>query len=491
MATSQTQKQSTFIIRLLTAFLLALSLLMLPGDATRTRSSQNPSNANIPRRRNVLLIISDDQARDTIGAYGNQVIKTPNLDRLAREGVRFTNAFASVASCSPSRAVIYTGLHNHTNGQYGLAHNFNNVHSLSAVQSIPRLLGARGYRTGIIGKEHVKPEEVYPFQTRDEGQAVRRVAEKAREVFAAPDERPFFLAIGYGEPHRAGGGTGFNNEKDHAGVTKITYKSEDVIVPPHLPDTPVVRRELAGYYEAVSRLDQGVGMVMKALEESGKLDETLVIFLSDNGRPFTGGKTTLYDAGIHLPMFVRTPSQNKRGVVNNAMVSFVDILPTVLEWTGTPAPVGLPGRSLFPILEQENPAGRDVIYASHTMHEITMYYPMRAVRTRQHKLIWNLAHGTEFVQAIDMLNSPTWQSVVRDNLKMMGGRATASFLRRPEYELYDLTKDPDEFNNVADDPAHAAIAADLKERLKQMMVETKDPWSRLFTGKNPGAQNPD
>ncbi|MCS6860684.1 MAG: sulfatase [Abditibacteriales bacterium] len=428
--------------------------------------------------RNVLLLIGDDHGLDA-GCYGNRVIKTPNLDRLAAAGVRFSHAFATVSSCSPSRAVILTGLFVHTNGQYGLAHAEHKQSTHANVRSLPRLLRENGYRTGVIGKLHVIPPEVYPFEQQfPGGRNVYEIAEKARGFFAAKDDRPFFLLIGYTDPHRAG--RGFANEQNYRNVQKISYDPNDVIVPPYLPDLPAVRRDIADYYESVSRLDQGIGFVLKALEETGKANETLVIYLSDNGTPFPGAKTNLYDAGIHLPLIIRSPAQTQRGIVNRAMVSWVDIMPTILDWAGIKPPADLPGRSVLPILEQESPPGWDTIFASHVFHEITMYYPMRAVRTRRHKLIWNLAHPLSYPFASDLWSSPTWQTILHGGLKMMGQRATDAYIHRPEYELYDLEKDPHELSNVADDPAYAPVLSDLKARLQKMMTETKDPWVKRW-----------
>jgi N-sulfoglucosamine sulfohydrolase len=426
----------------------------------------------------VLLLVGDDHGRDA-GCYGNRVIRTPNMDRLAAEGVRFTHAFATVASCSPSRSVLLTGLHTHTSGQYGLAHAAHNQHTLRTVRSLPRMLAENGYRTGIIGKYHVQPREVYPFETQvasglQGNRGVAEMAEKAREFFQAKDARPFFLLIGYSDPHRAG--QGFGNERQYAGVEAVRYRPGEVIVPPYLPDRPEVRQDLAGYYESVSRLDQGVGLAIQALEQTGRRDDTLVIYLSDNGMPFPGAKTNLYDAGIRLPLLVRSPAQKKRGVVNAAMASWVDITPTVLDWAGVKPPEPLPGRSLLPILEQEQPAGWEQVFASHLFHEITMYYPMRAVRTRRHKLIWNLAHPLPYPLASDIWNSPSWQSILRREDGRMGQRSVESYLHRPEYELFDLEKDPDELRNVAGDRGYDAVLSELRGRIRTMMEETRDPW---------------
>jgi len=433
--------------------------------------------------RNVLLLIADDHGRDTLGAYGNRVAKTPHLDRLAGEGVRFTQAYATTASCSPSRSVLLTGLHTHTSGQYGLAHARHNQHTFEWVKSLPALL--RGYRTGIIGKEHVKPGAVYPFEARvSEGlQGNRDVAAMARHAaafFAARDARPFFLVVGYSDPHRAGnpqnGWRGFANDRPYAGVERVRYAPADVIVPAHLPDAPEVREELAEYYESVSRLDQGVGLVLHALAESARAGDTLVLYLSDNGIPFPGAKTTLYAPGVHLPLIVRAPGLGRPGAVNHAMVSWVDIAPTILDWSGTAVPEELPGRSLLPILAEERPRGWDEVYGSHQMHEITMYYPMRSVRTRTHALLWNLAHALPFPHASDLFHSPTWQGVLRRGDGRLGRRTVQSYLHRPELELYDTVSDPHERDNLAARPDQRAVLADLQARLRRMLERTQDPW---------------
>jgi N-sulfoglucosamine sulfohydrolase len=328
--------------------------------------------------KNVLLLVADDQGLD-LGCYGNRAIQTPNLDRLAAEGVRFSHAFASVASCSASRSVILTGLYNHTNGQFGHAHDPANLQTHPWVESVPRLLQKHGYVTGVIGKLHVNPEAVYTwdYQGASPGAGggnrnVWDMAQKARQFFTKYAGKPFYLHVGYSDPHRAA--KGFGNDKDYPGVRRIAYDPAKVLVPAHLPDRPEVRQELAEHYEAISRLDQGVGLILKALEESGLAANTLVLYLSDNGIPFAGAKTGLYDAGVRLPLLVRSPQLKRKGIVNSAMVSWVDLAPTILEWTGArpPARYQLPGRSFLGILGEENPPGWDAVFLSHPFHEITM-----------------------------------------------------------------------------------------------------------------------
>ena len=260
-------------------------------------------------------------------------------------------------------------------------------------------------------------------------------------------------------------------------------------MPAHLPDLPAVRRDLADYYESISRLDSGVGLLLDALRETGHSDDTLVIYLSDNGRPFPGAKTTLYDDGVHLPLIISSPTQTKRGVRNNAMVSWVDITPTILDWAGVSPQNAQPfaGRSILPILEQPDPQGWDRVFGSHGFHEIQQYYPMRALRTRQYKYIVNLAAPLEFPVAGDIASSPTWRAIAAARpIASLGARTMEAFLHRPPEELYDLRKDPSEVQNLATDPAHREVLERMRAEMRKFRTDTHDPWlpgqSSVFGG---------
>jgi N-sulfoglucosamine sulfohydrolase len=431
--------------------------------------------------KNVLLLIADDLGFQ-VGCYGDPVAKTPNLDALAKAGTRFTHAFASVASCSPSRATILTGMPTHQCGQYGLAHATHNQHSFRNVKGLPALLGPAGYRTGVIAKLHVQPKEVYPFDVEigGNGRNPVQIAEQTKKFIADCGEKPFFLLVGFTDPHRAAKGFA-NDGKYPASVPAIKFDPKTVPVPYHLPDQPEVRAELAEFYESVARLDHGVGLVLKALADAKKADDTLVIFVSDNGIPFPGAKTTLYDSGIHLPLLVRKPGA-KAGVVCDAMASWTDIAPTVLDWCGVkPAPVGkkdapLPGRSLLPVLERTKTEGWDEVFASHQFHEITMYYPMRAVRTRTHKYILNIAHGLEYPFASDLWGSDMWQGVLKRKDPLMGKRSVAAYVKRPKEELYDIATDPNELKNLAADAGSANVLEEMRAKLAAWRNKTADPW---------------
>ncbi|MFQ3650270.1 MAG: sulfatase-like hydrolase/transferase, partial [Gemmataceae bacterium] len=261
--------------------------------------------------RGVVLLIADDLGYE-LGCYGNKVARTPNLDALARRGVRFTHAFSSVASCSPSRASIYTGQFCHTNGQYGLQHAAHNFVTRPNVRSLPAILKNAKIPAGIVGKMHVGPESVYPFEVIPaNGRDVQAMAKKAEAFLTANRGKSFLLVMGYTDPHRAG--KGFANEKAWPGVKETRVDPKEIPIPDFLPDLPEVRADLAEYYQSVNRLDQGVGMLLNILRKTGVDQHTLVLFTSDNGIPFPGAKTTVYDAGIRLPLLVYNPLAKKSG----------------------------------------------------------------------------------------------------------------------------------------------------------------------------------
>ncbi|HKU16044.1 MAG TPA: sulfatase [Steroidobacteraceae bacterium] len=430
--------------------------------------------------RNVVLIIADDQGRD-LGVYGNPVLRTPNLDRLAARGTLFMNAFATVSSCSPSRSVIYTGLYSHSNGMYGLAHDVHNQHLLPSVHTLPQFLKAAGYRTALVGKKHILPDSALPFDEelapeQPGNRDVAYMAGEARKFIAKGGDTAFLMIVGYSDPHRAA--ENFGNTRQWPGIARATYDPAKVIVPAHLPDLPEVRRDLADYYESVSRLDSGIGLLLDVLRQTGHADDTLIIYMSDNGRAFPGAKTTLYDAGIHLPLIVSSPQQAKRGVRSDAMVSWVDITPTILEWARVPLPKTqqFAGRSLLPILEQADPPGWDRVFASHNFHEIQQYYPMRALRTREYKYIVNLAAPLEFPIAGDVASSPSWKAIAAQPGVGLGARSLQAFLHRPAEELYDLRKDPAEVRNLATDAAHRETLERMREQMLEFRRQTHDPW---------------
>ncbi|XZE51322.1 sulfatase family protein [Planctomycetaceae bacterium SH139] len=476
--------------------------------------------------KNIIFFITDDES-PTLGCYGDPVAHSPALDVLAADGVLFRNAFATTASCSASRSVVMSGLHNHKNGQYGHTHHFHKFASYHNVVSLalPRVLANVGYRTAQIGKYHVAPEPVYHFETYLSGPARNpvKMAENCREFLGdRTDERPFFLYFGTADPHRGGGldktselrlqpdlfGNRPNREA-YPGVDEVFFDPAEVPIPKFLPDTPETRSELAQYYQSCARVDAGLARLIDILKENDLYDKTMIVFTADHGMAFSGGKTTVYEPGLRVPLVVRNPYVATRGVETAALVSHIDITPTLLDFAGgldaaTNGPSSwvnpdqfwrergealkenrsggnqfrsYHGRSWLATLAKPQQEHWDTIFASHTFHEIQMYYPMRVVRDKQYKLIWNIAHGLPYPFASDLWAASSWQAQYLQGPDTPYGQKTVDqYVHRPAFELYDIVNDPDETTNLADDPKFASVLSDYKNRLRQHQEEMEDPW---------------
>ncbi|GAA3614959.1 sulfatase [Flavivirga amylovorans] len=435
---------------------------------------------------NIILFVSDDHGTDALGSYGNPIIKTPNLDKLASEGVRFTNAYCTSASCAASRSVILSGQFGHATGSYGHVHDYHHFSTFDGVQSLSNRLSDAGYLTARIGKYHVAPEAVYLFDEVLEADPRNTVemANASKNVINA--NKPFFLYFCTDDPHRGhpfnpdpwdAPNTFGNKEGGYAGVEQIVYDPKDVLVPDFLPDTKESREEIAQYYQSVSRIDQGFGKLMEHLKDAGKLDTTIVFYISDNGMAFPGAKTTVYEPGIKLPCIIKDPTKPKGGIVNDARISWVDLTPTILDMANVSFNADeFHGKSFKDIIYEEKVEGWDKIYASHTFHEITMYYPMRVVIDGDYKLIWNIAYRLDYPFASDLWAASTWQAIYRNDEEYFGKRTVKDYMFRPEFELFNLTKDPSESINLAENDTYRETLESMKAKMKDFQLKTKDPW---------------
>jgi N-sulfoglucosamine sulfohydrolase len=436
------------------------------------------------KQRNVLLLIADDLGC-CMPSHGDRNAVMPNIERLASEGVRFSNAYCTSPSCSASRSVVLSGRYNHATGRYGHAHAEHHFSYLSDVEPFPKTLKRNGYATGYIAKLHVAPEERFdwdlsdPIATRD----VWAMSVSARKFIQQAGSKPWYLHCGFHDPHRAG--KGFAN-KAYPHVNRLRLDPEKIVVPSYLPDNPETRAELVEYYEACNRFDQGVGMMLTVLHESGQADNTLVIVMSDHGPPFPNAKTNCYDAGLHVPLIVRRPELQGRGLVNEALTNWTDIAPSVLEWTGVSPRQEMHGRSWIPVLGEKSPSDWDHVSFSHTFHEVIDYYPVRGIRTREFKYLHNLFPGLEYPHATDLWASATWQSMRRQGkIANLGKRPVLSYLHREREELYDLREDPDEVHNLAADPKFQSTLDQLRSQTAEFRIRTKDFW---FTNPLPSGE---
>ena len=428
------------------------------------------------RPMNVLFITADDLGL-YLGCYGEKRIATPHLDKFAASGVRFQTAYVAQASCSPSRSAMFTGLMPHANGQYGLANGGFKLHEELRGQTIPNLLKRAGYRTGIIGKLHVEPEDSFLWDYRqmpNETRRVRTVAPQA-ETFIRKDS-PFFLMVNFGDPHAFA-----------KGEPREWYFPPDVDGIPERPlapsaatlfdwqrvDNPSQRERTANYLNAVARFDTGVGLLLAALERTGKADDTLVIIIGDHGAPFERGKTTVYESGLRVPFLVRWPGVSKAHV-SAKMVSTVDILPTILDATGAAGSTHkLHGASLRGVLGDPKAKWREFLAAEFHFHGAGIFYPRRAIRDDRYKLIHNLRAGkVKPPRGIDGDNAAAKSAT---DAPAEARQAFLTYADPPEYELYDLQTDPVEFRNLAGKPEHKAAEARLKRELWAWRIETEDP----------------
>ena len=389
--------------------ILLSSLITSSAVAGATAST----NVSALRNRNILFFMVDDGGFES-PVWGNTHIQTPNIAKLASRGTRFTQAFTAVSSCSPSRSAVLTGLPTHQNGMYGLHQYPGNFQSHLDVRTLPRLLNDAGYKTGIIGKHHVGPIQVYNFTygtsskhcwagglgdvNIDGPQACRAnynyvarnvtaMAGFAREFLSSIEpDAPFFLYVGFGDTHRCGFESALGSFCEHYGSggaipdwTPPNYTAHDVLVPPFLPDNPAVRADLVGQYIAWTRLDAGVGLMLSEVEEAKASASTLILFFSDNGIPFPSGKTNLFEQGQHEPLLVFSPLQTTHGRASHAVVSSLDLMPTMLAWTAVTypsdataatMPAALGGASLLPLLDaQDTPEGwHNTAFGSHQFH---------------------------------------------------------------------------------------------------------------------------
>ncbi|XP_046845855.1 N-sulphoglucosamine sulphohydrolase-like isoform X2 [Xenia sp. Carnegie-2017] len=448
-------------------------------------------------------------------AYNNTVCKTPNLNKLAERSVVFDQAFTSVSSCSPSRSTILTGLPQHQNGMYGLHHQVHHFNSFDAVKSLPKLLQNNGIRTGIIGKKHVGPEYVYPFEyefTEEQypmlqvGRNITFMKLLARNFFeqSQQDNRSFFLYIGFHDPHRCGSTNPqygqfcekFGNGEPGMGYIEdwkpIHYDPSDVFVPYFVQDTIVARNDLAAQYTTISRLDQGVGLILDELKQAGFEDSTMVLYSSDNGIPFPLGRTNLYEPGMKEPFFISSPfHREKWNTRSDALISLLDITPTVLDWFKVTYPkykifgpnmVSLSGKSLLPLIQESKPDTtkiHDEIFASHNLHEVTMYYPSRVVRTKRFKLIHNLNFLMPFPIDEDFFISNTFQDILNRTRKRKETHWFISlhdYYYRPRWQLFDLMDDPKEQVNLAENKDFRDVFLGLRHDLNEWQNFTYDPW---------------
>jgi len=441
------------------------------GEPDENDEQQQPSPSGGKKkvssgdRPNILFVWSDDQSVPDLGAYGHPSIKTPNLDQLASDGMRFERAYVASPQCSPSRSAVMTGRFPHSTNtarlHAPLRNQFDNV--LEPLQEAGYYVGS--YRKVHLGGDFMK---LWDFDGSQPGPFSHHDAEGVTfETFfdKRPEDRPFFLHVGLTEPHRP----------YEEGTIEKPHDPADVEVPDYLPDTDAVRKDLALYYDEMTKCDQHCGRLFELLDKHGLTDDTLVVFSADNGLPFPGGKGTLYEPAIHVPLLMRWPGNIDEGSVTDNLVSLVDLPATFLDAAGLDPMPRSRGRSLLPLIEGETASHRDAVFAERNWHDNLDL--IRTVVTDRYKLIQNYQFHQPYRPTADIAESPSWKSLKRKHDEgSLADRLDRRYFRdeRPRTEVYDLEEDPAEMNNLAGDSAREDRVQQLRETLSQWMLETDD-----------------
>jgi arylsulfatase A-like enzyme len=437
--------------------------------------------AGIPRlsrgaaaeRPNIVFAIADDLSWLHTGASGDRIVKTPTFDRVAAEGVRFTNAFCCSPSCTPSRGGILTG-----QDIWRLKDGGNLWSTLSKEFAVyPDLLASAGYHIGLTGKGW-GPGDFKP------GGWTRNPAGPAYPNFDAffqsvPNGRPFCYWFGSQDPHRP-----YDPGSGRASGMRI----EDVQVPPWLPGAVEVRSDILDYYFEIQRFDRNVGAILKTIEAAGQLENTLFVIASDNGMPFPRAKTNLYDSGTHMPLAMRWPARVKGGRVIDDFTGFADLAPTFLEAAGLKPPSAMTGRSLMGILaggkQGRVETARDRVFTARERHTAMraggVGYPMRAIRTYDYLYIRNFAPDRwpagDPPHYGDIDNGPSKEFVIENRERPEFARYyQMACAKRPAEELYDLKKDPQQQTNVAGKADYRSARERLSSDLDRRLRQTGDP----------------
>ena len=461
--------------------------------AALTVSQEVVAESTDARRTNILLIMADDMNWNGPGCFGGTASEvTPNIDRLAGRGMRFRHAHVTIAVCTPSRSVLLTGRYPHRNGVEG----FQRIRE--DVPTLPALLGRAGYICGTVGKPLGQQEKFewsreYVYQGnadedmwgRDPSIYYRFAKELIKDALAS--KRPFFLMTNSHDPHRPFHGSADELEPSGRGPREVAmpsrvYRSEEVEAPGFLPDLPEIRREIAQYYSSVRRCDDTVGAVLGALEELGVEDNTLVMFLSDNGMSFPFAKTNCYLHSTRTPWIVRWPGRIKQNSVDDEhLVSGIDFMPTILEAAGVNPPEGMDGASLLPILFGGRQTGRDHVFTQFNHIHGRRPYPMRCVQDRQFGYIFNAWSDGSRVYDAEPLSGLTFDAMkkaagddadIADRVRMLEHRVVEEF--------YDFANDPDALHNLIDDPDYREEADRLRGQLLELMRRTGDPALEAF-----------
>jgi len=429
-------------------------------------------------RPNFIFFITDDISAEDLGCYGNAFVKTPHLDALAERGMRFNQAYLTISSCSPSRCSIISSRYPHNTGAPEL-------HTSLPDDQVrfPKLLREAGYYTVLSGKNHIAPNLKETFETISRGKGPSKSEDWVELLANRPQDKPFFAWFGSSDAHR-----GWAIDDENA-----TYDAAEIEVPPYLFDGAATRDDLADYYHEVSRTDTFMGKLVEELKRQGIEDNTYIIYMTDNGRPFPRCKTRLYDSGIKTPFLIACPGKVSIGVTES-IISSIDVGPTVLDLAGVEADERMQGVSFAKILNNPGAVTREVAFAEHNWHVYQAH--MRMVRMGDFLYIKNSFPDR---QALCIEADPTstpsgaelWEK--HEEGKLNENQLDIFLNPRPAQELFHVGEDPDQLTNLAGNPEYAEQMAKMQKVLDQWSEETGDTVPENPTpdrGTVPGKRNP-
>ena len=432
-------------------------------------------------RPNFLIILADDCTYNDLPLYGGQNAKTPNIDRLASQGLTFNRAYLSSSMCQPCRAELYSGLYPLSNGC-----SWNHSGCRPGISGMPQALGKLGYRVGLAGKRHIRPEKVFPF-SKIEGFDQNCVRNPTlshdlgpiRAFMKGKGTEPFCLVVALTEPH-----------VPWVMGDASKYPTQKLKLPPNIADTPRTREDFSKYLAEITYMDGQVGDVLKTLAETGKANDTLVLFSSEQGSQFPGCKWTTWDTGLHTALVARWPGKVAKGKRTDAMVQYADVLPTLLALGGGEGK-DLDGTSFDGVLLGKKEKHRTFTYGMHNNIPEGPPYPTRTVFDGEFRFTMNLTPSELYIEKHLMglkgkavLNNPYWATWVRDSWnKPKIYSLVKRYQLRPPEALYHTGSDPYEMNNLAGDPDHESRKETLSKELLRWMKEEGDPGIKLDTMK--------
>ncbi|QHJ13913.1 Arylsulfatase [Paraglaciecola mesophila] len=420
-------------------------------------------HASAEQRPNIILIVADDLNWDDLGAYGNTGVNTPNLDKLAKNGMRFDNAYLTASSCSPSRASMITGRYPHNTDAEQLHW------PLPKEQiTVSQTLHDAGYWTAAAGKWHLGEDTKQRFDVvRESKYGIDEPSGSAQWLpllNMRPKEKPFFLWLASWDSHRP----------FYQGKYPHKHTQEDVRLPPYYPATELYMNDFAAYYDEISRLDEYVGKVVSTLETQGVAGNTLIIFVADNGRPFARDKTTLYDSGVKTPFIAHWPDGIAKGSVSDSLISSIDLAPTFTALANAVTPASFEGRSLVSLFKNPSAPFRDFAISERNWHDFEDHG--RSVRTKQYRYIRNNYFDLPATPSADTVYHKTWWELTRlfEQGALTQQQSRPFLAPRPKEELYDLESDPYELTNLARNNQYQAILQQHSDILDNWIEETND-----------------